>query len=168
MSNRPWKWKHPFARLRASILCRREVPPTSAWEAVGWWEARRIPFNLIVGTAGLLSCTVVGVVGLGSYFLFGSDFGTPGSPGLALFGIVIYGLSANICFTGGWFAELVIRKIWPTQADRFATLSFSLGLVFAVLLTLVPGIVVGAGGIFGLVGRLFGVVHNHGFGPVAW
>ena len=35
-------------------------------------------------------------------------------------------------------AEIVVSKLWPQQADRFATLSFSLGLVFSVLLTLTP------------------------------
>ena len=35
-------------------------------------------------------------------------------------------------------AEIVVSKLWPQEADRFATLSFSLGLVFSVLLTLTP------------------------------
>lgn len=153
--------KRSFARLRASILCRREVPLASAWEVVGWWEARRIPFNLIVGSAGLLTCIVVGVVAIGSDLLFNGDFGLPDPPAFALIGILLYGIAANICFTGGWIVELIIRKVWPTQADRFATLTFSLGLVFSVLLTLTPAIIVGAAGIFRLLGRLFGVVHNH-------
>jgi hypothetical protein len=80
---------------------------------------------------------------------------------LALFAILLYGIAANLFFTGGWLAELVVRKIWPREADRFATLSFSLGLVFSVLLTVTPGIVVGVGGIFGLVGHFLGVVHTH-------
>ena len=151
-----------LTRLRASNLCRRDYPITSAREAIGWWEARRIPFNLIVGSTGIISCIAVSIVGLGSYFLFDSDFGLPGSPGLALFGILIYGILANLCFTGGWLAELIVRKIWPNEADRFSTLSLSLGLIFSILLTLAPGIVIGAGGIFGLVGHLFGVAHTHG------
>ncbi len=167
--NAVWGWlqrrgqrPRAFARLRVSILCRRDVPIGSAWEAIGWWEARRIPFNLIVGSAGILSCIVVGVVGLGSYFLFDSEFGLPDPPLFALFGIIIYGAVANVCFTGGWLAELIVRKIWPGEADRFATSCFSLGLVFSVLLTLTPAIVIGAGGIFGLLGHLLGVVHNQG------
>ncbi len=36
-----------FEWLRGSLLCRRDTPITSAWAAIGWWEARRIPFNLI-------------------------------------------------------------------------------------------------------------------------
>ena len=144
--------RHPvFGRLRPSTLCRRDALITNARDTIGWWESRRIPFNLIVGSAGILSCITIGIVGLGSEILFGSEFGIPNPPAFALIGILIYGIMANVCFTGGWIAELVVRRIWPREADRFASTSFSLGLVFSVLLTLTPGIVIGAGGIFGLL-----------------
>ncbi len=155
-----WSRKHAFARLRTSSLCRRDAPLASAWATIGWWEARRIPFNLIVGSAGILSCVVVGIVGLGSYFLFDSDFGLPGSPFLSLMAVMIYAVMANVCFTFGWIAELGVRKAWPAEVDRFATLSFSLGLVFSTLLTLTPAAVVGMTGIFGLLGHLIGVIHK--------
>ena len=103
---------------------------------------------------------LVGVVGLGSYFLFDSDFGVPDPPLFALFAVSIYAIMANVCYTGGWVAELVIRKAWPEQADRFAALSLALGVVFAVVLTLSPGVVVSAVGLFGLIGHLLGVVHS--------
>lgn len=145
-----------FTRLKDSALCRRDVPITTVRDMIGWWEARRIPFNLIVGSAGLLSVMVMGVVATGSSLLFKSDLGLPDPPLFALFGVVIYGIMANVCFTGGWLAELVVRRVWPREADRFATLSFSLGLVFSVLLTLAPGIVVGSAGVFGLLTHLLG------------
>jgi hypothetical protein len=151
-----------FTRLRLSVLCRRDLPVASARDAIGWWETRRVPFNLIVGSTGIISCVIISIVGLGSYFFFDSDFGLPGSPLFAVFGILFYGIAANVFFTGGWLVELIVRKIWLREADRFATLSFTLGLGFSVLLTLTPGIVVGVGGIFGLIGHLFGVVHTHG------
>ena len=132
---------------------------STAWQAIGWWETRRVAFNLIVGSAGTISSVLVVVVGIGSYFLFDSDFGVP-PPLFALFAVVIYAIMANICYTGGWVAELVIRKAWPEHADRFAVLSLALGVVFAVVLTLSPGVVVGAVGLFGLIGHLLGVVHS--------
>ena len=149
-----------FARLKGSALCRRDNSITKARDMIGWWEARRIPFNLIVGSAGLLSIIVVGIVAAGSSLLFNSDFGLPDPPLFALFAVVIYGIMANVCFTGGWLVELVVRKIWPQEADRFATLSFSLGLVFSVLLTLTPGIVVGSAGLFKLLGHFLGLPHR--------
>ena len=151
-----------FTRLRLSVLCRRDLPVVSSKDVIGWWETRRLSYNLIVGSTGIISCVIISIVGLGSYFLFDNDFGLPGSPLIAVFGILFYGIAANVFFTGGWLAELIVRKIWPSEADRFATLSFSLGLIFSVLLTLTPGIVVGVGGIFGLIGHLLGVVHTHG------
>lgn len=149
-----------FARLKGSALCRRDASITTVRDMIGWWEARRIPFNLIVGSAGLLSVVVVGIVAAGSSLLFNSDFGLPDPPLFALFAVVIYVIMANVCFTGGWLAELVIRKIWPREADRFATLSISLGLVFSVLLTLTPGIVVGSAGLFKLLGHFLGLRHS--------
>jgi hypothetical protein len=149
-----------FDRLRTSVFCRRDAPITSARDVIGWWESRRIPFNLIVGTAGILTCIIVGVVGLGGSILFGSDFGTPDPPLFALVGVLIYGIVANVCYTGGWLAELFIRKRWPREADRFATLSFSTGLAFSISLTVAPGIVVGAGGIFGLLVHCFRALHR--------
>jgi ABC-type branched-subunit amino acid transport system permease subunit len=150
----------PFSRLRASSLCRRDIPVNSATEAIGWWETRRIPYNLIVGIAGILSIVVVCVVGLGSYFLFDGDFAIP-PPLFAAAEVLLYGVAANVFFTGGWLAELIVRKVWPMEADRFATLSLSLGLIFSVVLTLTPAIVFGAAGIFGLIGHLLRVSHRH-------
>jgi len=156
----PTRGRSSFARLKSSTLCRRDVPLVSAWDVIGWWESRRIPFNLIVGSAGILSCMVVGIVAAGASILFDSDFGLPNPTLFALVGILLYGIMANICFTGGWLAELLVLRVWPREADRFATVSFSSGLVFSVLLTLTPAIVIGAGGIFGLLKHLFGASHG--------
>jgi ABC-type branched-subunit amino acid transport system permease subunit len=149
-----------FSRLAASDLCQRDIPVANTWEAIGWWETRRVPYNLIVGSTGIVSCIVVGVVAAGSYFLFDSDFGMPDPPLFAIFAVLLYGIAANVCFTGGWLAELVIRKAWPNQADRFSTLSFSFGLIFSVLLTLTPAIVIGAGGLFALARHSLRVIHQ--------
>jgi hypothetical protein len=146
----------PLKALQASVLCRRDSPVNSARAVIGWWEVRRIPFNLIVGIAGLITCVVVGVAALGAEILFHSEFGLPDPPGFALIGMIIYAILANVCFTGGWIAELVVREVWPQEADRFATLSFSLGMVFSVLLTLAPAVLVAAGGFFKLVKHLLG------------
>jgi hypothetical protein len=149
-----------MSRIKTSTLCQRDTPVSTVWQAIGWWESRRVAFNLIVGSAGVLSSLIVGIVGLGSHLLFDSDFGVPGSPLLTVFAVAIYAVMANVCYTGGWIAELGIRRAWPEQADRFATLTLALGVVFAVLLTLSPAVLVGAFGLFGLVGHLVGVVHS--------
>ena len=52
-------------------------------------------------------------------------------------------------------------NLWPNQADRFSTLTFSLGLIFVAFLTLVPASLFGGAGVFGLIGEFFGVIHEH-------
>ena len=78
----------------------------------------------------------------------------PGSPLFAVIGIVLYGIMANVCFTGGWITELFLRRFSPREADRFATTSFFCGVIFSVLLTLAPAVLVGAIGAFRLVHHL--------------
>jgi hypothetical protein len=149
-----WIEQHP----RVAALCRRDNALGGAWQVIGWWEARRVPYNLIVGIAGILSSVVIVVVGLGNYFFFRGDF--PAPEGLTLFAVIFYAIAANLCFAGGWLVELIIRKAWPQEADRFATLIFSLGLIFSVLLTLTPAILVGVMGIFGLVAHMLGTANQ--------
>ncbi len=45
-------------RIAASKYLRREVPPISVREIIYWWELRRVPFNLAVGIAGLITCVI--------------------------------------------------------------------------------------------------------------
>jgi hypothetical protein len=148
-----------FARLRTFFTRGREAPLTTTREVIGWWEARRVPFNLIVGIAGLISCIVVAIVGLGSEILFGGELGLPDPPIFALVGVLAYAVLANICFTGGWIVEIIVRKLWPGECDNFGTTSFALGVIFSLLLTLAPGIIIGSAGIFGLLRKLLGIAH---------
>jgi hypothetical protein len=46
---------------------------------------------------------------------------------------------ANICYTGGWIAELLVQQVWPGEGKTFGKISFFLGLIFSIMLTLVPG-----------------------------
>ena len=72
----------------------------------------------------------------------------PDPPFFAFIGIILYGVMANVCYTGGWVTELIVKKIWPDQSEQFGSLSFTLGLVFAVILTLFPIAFLGAAALF--------------------
>ena len=50
----------------------------------------------------------------------------------------VYGIAANLCFTGGWVAELFVKRLWPGRIAVFGEVAFFVGTVFSVLLTLVP------------------------------
>ena len=125
---------------------------------IGWWEARRISFNLIVGLAGAVSGAALAVMALVGELLFDVPIGIPDPPILAVAAIVFYGVAANVCFTGGWIAELIVRRTWPSEAEGLATLSFTLGVVFAVVVTLLPPVIVGGLAILGGVAQMLGVL----------
>jgi hypothetical protein len=73
-----------LGRLRSSWLFRREVPLQNAREVIGWWEARRLPYNLIVCIAGVVSCIAVGIFAVAAFVLFKSDDIWPNPPLFAL------------------------------------------------------------------------------------
>jgi hypothetical protein len=116
------------------------------WQIVAWWELRRIPFNLVVGVAGIASCLIVGAVAIITEALLGSVGWMPDSPLFALVWVLIYGMMANVFYTGGWVAELIVKRACPEDAASFPTLSFSLGLALSALLTLSVGVVIGVAG----------------------
>jgi hypothetical protein len=149
-------WK-PLRTLDTSTLYLRPISPTTSLEVVGWWEARRPAFNLMVGVVGLVSCMVIGAVILGAFFLFDVDlFPEP----LSILLILVYGFMANVCYTGGWIAEIFVRRIWPQEGERLALATFKLGLQLSLILTAAPGALALVFGIVGLVGRLMGVIHK--------
>jgi len=147
-------------RVLIAHIFRRDAPLTTVREVIGWWEARRVAFNLIVGTAGVITGIIDLTIVAAANIFFHSDFGLPGSPLLAVFGVILYAVLANVCFTGGWIAELLVRQIWPEEAQGFARTSFALGLAFSVLLTLTPGILLVVIGFFSLLSYLLRLAHT--------
>ena len=129
-------------QLRSSALGRRNAPLQSAWHIVGWWEARRIPFNLIVGAAGIVSSIGILLTAAISEQLSGEPIGMPDPPVLIVAAVVFYVVAANACYTGGWVGELVVKRAWPDESEQFGTLMFTLGLVFAAVVTLSPAVLI--------------------------
>jgi hypothetical protein len=119
-------------------LFRRARPPERTWDVIAWWESRRIPYNLIVGAAGIASAIVMLLTGFVTEHIVGEAIGVPGSPFFAMVAVIVYGIMANICFTGGWILELFSRRIWGTRAEAFGEIAFTWGTLCSVLLTLIP------------------------------
>lgn len=62
------------------------------WDAIVWWEIRRIPFNLLMLAIGLVSLYI--------FMLAGSHvLGPDADVGSPVLGAIVYGLAANICYT---------------------------------------------------------------------
>ncbi len=76
------------------------------------------------------------IAGIASHF--GEVPDLPGNSSSELFAILGYAILANVCFTGGWITEIIVRKLWGEKAGAFGSISFSLGLFFSILLTLSP------------------------------
>lgn len=110
------------------LLFRDSVSVESTNEIVTWWEKRRLVYNIAVGSAGIAS--------LGSILLANAVHSSGG--GVPFMGVVAYGLVANICYTGGWMAELMLRPVFGRRTGTVGATIFRYGLVFSVVLTLLP------------------------------
>lgn len=123
-------------------LFKRTAEYETSWQIIAWWEARRVPYNLIVGVTGIftsMSCLAAAAVGE-KYLRV--PIGLPDPPIFAIFSVIAYGVMANICYTGGWIAELIANKVWQDQAQRFGPITFTFGILFSIMLTLLPGVLV--------------------------
>ncbi len=104
--------------------------PRSAWSVVGWWEARRMLFNLSVGGTGLLTLAVVSILdGMPPH---------PSPSALPLGAALVYGVMANVCYTLGPAADLLLRRAVGERAGAVGPVLFRYGFVFSLGLTLLP------------------------------
>ena len=129
--------------LRHSKLFARRTPAQSAWTVVKWWELRRVPYNFIVGLAGIAG----GSISLAFAFMAerrGIEVPWPDPPLFVFAFVILYGIAANVCFTGGWISELLARRIWGSRADAYGEILFCFGTLFSILITLLPSVLFSA------------------------
>ncbi len=131
----------PVKFLTHYRLFQRGEDQESSLQIILWWEARRLFFNIVVGSAGLITVCAVLFSAMMAEKLVNEPIGWPDPPLFAIIGVVLYAISANLCYTGGWLAELISREVWGDKARSFGEISFTLGVIFSVLLTLLPGAV---------------------------
>lgn len=108
----------------------------TAGAILGWWEKRRLPFNLAVGAAGLASLGWIwvaeGILSGGSFLRLGS---LPWQP------VVAFGVLANVCYLLGPTVEILIEKLWGREVMPTGPVLYRMGLTFSVGLALLPGMV---------------------------
>jgi hypothetical protein len=105
------------------------------WDVIVWWEIRRVPFNLFLLLLGLISTAVVMLAGE-HHFGPNTDFGNP------FFGVVLYGLAANLCYTLGWITELIWFRGDSVRSEKIRPKVFHAGLIFSGVLTLLPAVLI--------------------------
>lgn len=129
----------PAASAFLTWLFSRSTEPLSGYQVVAWWEIRRLAYNLIVGTFGAAGVVIMVVVALICERRIGIPIGMSDPPVLMIVAAVAYGIFANLCYTGGWIAELLARpRLGSERARAFGEASFKIGIGFSVVLTLLP------------------------------
>jgi hypothetical protein len=98
---------------------------------ISWWEARRLRFNLIVGTAGVFSLTAINVLA----WLPPHGEGLPPNAWRAA---VAFGVLANVFYLWGPAVELGIERVWGRKVLPAGPTLFRMGLTFSVGLALLP------------------------------
>lgn len=109
---------------------KRDVP-----SILGWWEKRRLPYNLMVGSAGLVSTGVV------LFFAAIPPFGSAPSAEIVI-PIVVFGIMANVCYTLGSVVEILVHKIWGRDVLPVGPSLYRIGLTFSVGLALFPALLI--------------------------
>jgi len=113
-------------------LFKRSAEHSSPWSIIKWWELRRIPFNIIVGLTGVLSGAICVLTAVLSEKITGQEPFFPDPPLFLFAAVIFYGVMANICFTGGWVAELLARRIWAQRAEAYGEFFFVWNFVFSI------------------------------------
>jgi hypothetical protein len=106
----------------------------SNWQIILWWEKRRLHFNATLAVVGTISVVLM-------LACAGVANALPDPPIFMPLGIIAYAIMANICYTGGWIAELFVGT-WKTRADTaaFGLRAFRAGMKFSIYLTLFPAV----------------------------
>ena len=116
-----------------SALVRVLFPDPSLVRSPGrllrWWESHRLVYNVVVGSAGVVTLGVLAAAQalLG---LRGTIIPWPA--------VVAYGIMANVCYSGGWVAEALLQKWVGRETYGLGPALYRHGLVFSVGLTLLP------------------------------
>jgi hypothetical protein len=101
-----------------------------------WWESRRLVYNVVVGTTGLVALGLIGMISVIP----------PGLPRLLppWQAILAYGALANVCYTFGPAVEIALQKLWKHRVLPVGPVLFRQGLAFSIGLTLLPVVIASA------------------------
>jgi hypothetical protein len=118
----------------------RDLLQDGSGSVIDWWEQRRPWFNLVVGCTGIITCVLMVLCGFLSEPLVGEAIGLPDPVFAGFFGVVAYAIAANICYTAGWVAEVMISRSQKRSATAFGLKAFRYGLRFSVVVTFLPAL----------------------------
>jgi len=109
-------------------LFARPLSSATVGQIILWWEARRLYYNVIIFTWAFLW-------GLLTQLRGSRDWVSSPLPILTyIFGVQ---LPANVFYTGGWIADLIIKKVFGLASPAFGPWAFGAGTVVSFLFILV-------------------------------
>jgi hypothetical protein len=108
------------------------------YDAIAWWERRRISFNAILLVTG--ACSVGIIEGVGALLVRpGDDVVEP----LALIaGVIVFAIAANACYTLGWITELLWSRGDTARTEGIRPTIYRRGLLLSVAVAAAPGILI--------------------------
>ncbi|WP_420448956.1 hypothetical protein [Candidatus Palauibacter sp.] len=96
---------------------------------IGWWEKRRLPYNLIIGGTGLVTMTVGSLI-----MALNGEF----TPVAWLRGSVFWLIMLNVSYSLGPIVEIALQKSFRDKLLPAGPLLFRAGVTIAVGVTLLP------------------------------
>jgi hypothetical protein len=106
--------------------------PRSGVDVVVWWEVRRIPYNLIILLAGVVSLPLF------LLFIQLAHGLRPGEDAVEPMALIVAPFAVNIAYTAGWIAELFLRLVWRDRSPAVAPAFLKLGLSFSLFVVFFP------------------------------
>jgi len=117
---------------------------------LAWWERRRRPYNLAVGSAGLVTLAF----GVGQAWL---PWGLPFALGGVVLPAAAFGLMANVCYLLGPVAEIAIDRLWGRTVLPIGPTLYRIGLTFSIGLALFPILIMMIGWVARIVAGVVGL-----------
>jgi hypothetical protein len=106
----------------------------STLEIIGWWEIRRIPYNLLILPIGLVSLIVFFVAILSTGHL------KPGEDAVEPLAVLAAPFAMNFFYTAGWLAEVSLKLLWRMTSPAIAPALLKLGLMGSFVVVLLPSV----------------------------
>ena len=116
---------------------------------LGWWESRRLVYNVIVGAGGALTMSIATV--------FAQVVGEPMAAAQLLAPVLPIAIMANICYSLGPLTEWSLQKLWGEDVLPVGPHLFRAGLILSAgVIFLIPTLLMGFALVLWVVRGLFG------------
>lgn len=134
--DKPKTTSRPISSAFARLFEPLEQKDVTFLKILGWWESRRLFYNVVVGLTGVCSLMVIRVTSMNHIF----SGGFLGGFLIMAYAAVMTAIAANICYTIGCVCDAFARHFWKEKAEDFAPILYSLGLIFSLMVVGAPSL----------------------------